>query len=178
MFGLTLSNDLFSHTLSHNLPHHGSLHCSVDQQGRPPINDGWTEPIKEMLQLSFDADSDKRPHIRLFYNMIRFQLLNLRDGDDSKLTDRYIERRRSSYSLRHLIATLDEEGEDNDNAGGQTNGTEGQEKKKNMFLNKLKSLQQPSSTAPAQVKPRRRRKPTSDLLNKFRLSVKHESSQE
>ena len=132
--------------------------------------------------MSFDADSDKRPNIRLFYNMIRFQLLNLRDGDDSKLTDRYIERRRSSYSLRHMIGTLVEEegGEDNDNGVEQTNGTEVQEKKtkKNTFLNKLKPLQQPSSTAPAQVKPRRRRRPTTDLLNKFRLSVKHESSHE
>ena len=45
---------------------------------------------------------DLRPTIQTFYNMLRFQLLELRNGDDRCLSMRHIERRRSAMSLEGI----------------------------------------------------------------------------
>lgn len=55
--------------------------------------------MKEVIRLSFEDDMDLRPTIQTFYNMLRFQLIELRDGDDRNLSIRHIERRRSNKDL-------------------------------------------------------------------------------
>ena len=59
--------------------------------------------MKEVLRLSFEDDMDLRPTISIFYNMLRFQLIELRDGDDRQLSMRHIERRRSSKSFSNRV---------------------------------------------------------------------------
>ena len=55
--------------------------------------------MKEVIRISFEDDMDLRPTIETFYNMLRFQLIELRDGDDRNLSVRHIERRRSNKDL-------------------------------------------------------------------------------
>ena len=147
----------------------------VEQEGRPTIDENWPEPIKEALKLSFDADMSKRPSIQLFINMLRFQLLNLRDGDDTKLDNAFIKRRRSFGSMRDL-------GVDKDALDRNDEEHQAQEKfpqrMKNRILNHVKSPPQPQS-APDGVNPappgRRRR---TRMRDKFRLSIKHEVAED
>ncbi|KAL7533608.1 hypothetical protein ACHAXR_009364, partial [Thalassiosira sp. AJA248-18] len=79
----------------------------AEQDGRPTINENWPEPIKEVLHQSFDPDIAQRPSIELFYNMLRFHLLNLRDGDDTKLDNAFINRRRSHGSMKKHNGNVD-----------------------------------------------------------------------
>ena len=68
--------------------------------------------MKEVIRLSFEDDMDLRPTMETFYNMLRFQLIELRDGDDHNLSIRHIERRRShGASIRNLggLAEITEE---------------------------------------------------------------------
>ena len=88
------------------------MRAAVNQEGRPTINENWPEPIKEVLHLSFDTDIGQRPSIQLFYNMLRFQLLNMRDGDDTKLGDAFIRRRCLNGSMKNLKVNDDDEDAD------------------------------------------------------------------
>ncbi len=51
------------------------------------------------MSLSFDAEIEKRPTMDLFYNILRFQLLELRNWDSSQLGNSFINRRRSCRRL-------------------------------------------------------------------------------
>mmetsp|Transcript_21342 Transcript_21342/g.46350 ORF Transcript_21342/g.46350 Transcript_21342/m.46350 type:complete len:645 (+) Transcript_21342:74-2008(+) len=151
----------------------------VDQEGRPTINENWPDPIKEVLQLSFDADIAKRPSIQLFYNVLRFQLLNLRDGDDTKLGNAFIKRRRSFGSLRDLGVSKDDDGgqqqqqeeeEEEEEEEQQSQGGNFPQRVKNTILSHVKSPPS-SSNCDNNAQPRRRR---NKLRDKFRLSIKQE----
>ena len=142
-------------------------HQLVEQEGRPPINEAWPEPIKELLQQSFEADSSKRPTVQLFYNMLRFHLLEISARDQTKLEPRYIERRRSSTSIRALMETQKEKDDE-----------------KKLFTGK-KSILKRFQSAPPDDERRRatvdngvvtapRRRITTRLRNKFSLSIKRE----
>ena len=52
--------------------------------------------------MSFDPNTEERPNMDVFYNHLRCQLLTMRGGDDSQLTDSFINRRRSTRSLRSV----------------------------------------------------------------------------
>ena len=131
----------------------------VKRHGRPTINDSWPDPIKEVLESSFDPDPANRPSIQLHYNVIRFHLLNLRDGDASQLGDTVIKRRRSFESMRKLL----EEAHIEDSDGG---GGEGQKSRATVAA-------YGDESAPQKVKPRRRMK-MREKFEKFRLSIKQE----
>eukprot|EP00578_Thalassiosira_sp_NH16_P000499 CAMPEP_0181131906 /NCGR_PEP_ID=MMETSP1071-20121207/30708_1 /TAXON_ID=35127 /ORGANISM="Thalassiosira sp., Strain NH16" /LENGTH=162 /DNA_ID=CAMNT_0023218197 /DNA_START=73 /DNA_END=561 /DNA_ORIENTATION=- len=73
-----------------------------ERDGRPTIHESWPEPIKELLRMSFDVDIDTRPSMQFLFNTLRFQLLYLRDGDDTRLGNTFIKRRRSFASMRDL----------------------------------------------------------------------------
>ncbi|KAL7539019.1 hypothetical protein ACHAXR_008973 [Thalassiosira sp. AJA248-18] len=159
----------------------GLVEFVVEQDGRPEINEQWPEPIKRALQQSFDPDIDKRPSTQLFYNVLRFQLLKLRDGDGTKLTDAFITRRRSLRSMRHLNCN-DDDDDDNDGDDGNNRHTVSQEKFPLRVRNTIMSHVKPSQhaaaahsngdghTASAQPQRRMRNK----LRDKFRLSIKRE----
>jgi len=151
----------------------------IEQHGRPTINENWPEPIKEVLQLSFDSNMEKRPSMQLFYNMLRFQLLGLRDGDDTKLDNAFIHRRRSFNSMRNLALSDEEEEEEEDNEAGdqdeEHNDDISQEKLprrglKKTIMNHVKSPPQ-ASNGNDHAQQRRKR---SYLRDKFRLSIKQE----
>lgn len=161
-----------------------NLYTIVDEQGRPPINEAWPEPIKQVLHQSFDPDIDKRPSIQLFYNMLRFQLLNLRDGDDTKLDNAFIKRRRSFGSIRNL----DPNG-NGEQQSSSSNNEKFPQRMKNTILSHVKhttatnatQASSPTSTPASngndvvnvqQQQPQRRMR--NKLRDKFRLSVKHE----
>ena len=134
----------------------------VKRHGRPTINDSWPDPIKEVLESSFDPDPANRPSIQLHYNVIRFHLLNLRDGDASQLGDTFIKRRRSFESMRKLL----EETHIEEYSGGGGGGGEGQKSRATVAA-------YGSESAPQKVKPRRRMK-MREKFEKFRLSIKQE----
>ena len=147
---------------------HKYIHLLVEQEGRPPINDAWPEPIKELLQQSFEADSSKRPTVQLFYNMLRFHLLEISTRDQTKLEPKYIERRRSSTSLRALLEIQKEKDDE-----------------KKLFTGKKSILRRFQSAPPEDGEVRRatvdngavtapRRRITTRLRNKFALSIKRE----
>ena len=142
-------------------------HQLVEQEGRPPINEAWPEPIKDLLQQSFEADSSKRSTVQLFYNMLRFHLLEISARGQTKLEPRYIERRRSSTSIRALMETQKEKDDE-----------------KKLFTGK-KSILRRFQSAPPDDEQRRatvdngevaapRRRITTRLRNKFSLSIKRE----
>ena len=146
---------------------HKHTHLLVEQEGRPPINEAWPEPIKDLLQQSFEADSSKRSTVQLFYNMLRFHLLEISARDQTKLEPRYIERRRSSTSIRALMETQKEKDDE-----------------KKLFTGK-KSILRRFQSAPPDDEQRRatidngavtapRRRITTRLRNKFALSIKRE----
>ena len=79
--------------------------CSLVAQGeRPTINEEWKDAIKEALSRSFDVNTATRPTMQQFYNMLRFELIAIRDGDATNLNDTYIKRRRSQESIRGIGA--------------------------------------------------------------------------
>ena len=148
---------------------HKHTHLLVEQEGRPPINEAWPEPIKDLLQQSFEADSSKRPTVQLFYNMLRFHLLEISARDQTKLEPKYIERRRSSTSLRALLETQKEKDDE-----------------KKLFTGGKKSILRRFQSAPPDdggvrratvdngVVTAPRRRITTRLRNKFALSIKRE----
>ena len=157
--------------------HHAALITIVDEEGRPPIKDEWPETIKDTLTQSFAHDMSERPTMQTFYNMLRFHLLNISTRESFKLETRYLERRRSSTSLRALKDTEAEL-----LAGGKFKFPR---KVKDAIFNRKSSScsdEGGDTTSNGQalaaggvIKPRRRnRRTTTEYLNKFRLSVKHE----
>jgi hypothetical protein len=76
----------------------------VLQGGRPTINEEWKDAIKETLGRSFDVNTATRPTMQQFYNMLRLELIEIRDGDATNLSDTYIKRRRSQLSIRGIGA--------------------------------------------------------------------------
>ena len=82
-----------------NLTHYQIIISTVNQKGRPQICPKWPASMKEVIRISFEDDMDLRPTIETFYNMLRIQLIELRDGDDRNLSVRHIERRRSNKDL-------------------------------------------------------------------------------
>ena len=138
-----------------------------EQEGRPTINEGWPEPIQELLRLSYDTDMDKRPSIQFHYNTLRFQLLQLRDGDDTRLDNSFIKRRRSFSSMRDL-------GLKNDDGDGDDDQHKEEREKfptrvKNTILNRRRT-----SDGDGEDPPRRRRNKLREKVGLLRLSVKHE----
>ena len=100
--------------------------------------------------------------------MLRFHLLEISARDQTKLEPRYIERRRSSTSIRALMETQKEKDEN----------------EKKLFTGK-KSILRRFQSAPPDDEPRRatvdngavtapRRRITTRLRNKFALSIKRE----
>jgi hypothetical protein len=71
----------------------------VVQGGRPTINDDWRDAIKETLRQSFDVNAAARPTMQKYYNTLRLQLIEIRDGDATDLERSYIKRRRSHISM-------------------------------------------------------------------------------
>ncbi len=69
---------------------------------RPTINEEWRVPIKVMLRQSFDAYSADRPTMLQFFKMLRLQLIEIRDGDETNLTSLHIKRRRSHQSMLNI----------------------------------------------------------------------------
>ena len=143
---------------------HKHTHLLVEQEGRPPINEAWPEPIKELLQQSFETDSSKRPTVQLFYNMLRFHLLEISARDQTKLEPRYIERRRSSTSIRALMETQKEKDDE--------------KKGKKSILRRFQSAppddEQRRATVDNGEVAAPRRRITTRLRNKFSLSIKRE----
>lgn len=72
---------------------------TVNKGERPPIPKAWPLPIRETMSIGFDAETEKRPTMELFYNILRFQLLELRGWDSSQLGNSFINRRRSTRTL-------------------------------------------------------------------------------
>lgn len=70
--------------------------------GRPDIKEEWPYSIKDILRMSFDASPDERPTMEFILESLRSELKWMRDGDDSKLRNSYLLRRRSMASLRQL----------------------------------------------------------------------------
>lgn len=70
--------------------------------GRPDIKKDWSYSIKDILKMSFDASPDERPPMDFILESIRQELCHMRDGDDSKLRNSYLLRRRSMASMRQL----------------------------------------------------------------------------
>ena len=137
----------------------------MNQNGRPPINEQWPDDIKEVLHLSFDADMGKRPSIQLFYNMLRFQLLGMRGGDGTKLTDTFIQRRRSFGSMKDLeYNAAEDDGRDQSNERFR-------ERVKNAIWSHVKSPPSADATGDDHA-PRRKRRDR--LREKFRMSIKSE----
>ena len=135
------------------------------------MNDEWPDPIKEVLNLSFSPHVKQRPSIQLFYNMLRFQLLNLRDGDASKLEHSHIKRRRSFSSMKDIFDGMD--GEDKKQFEDQKSDEKFPQRVRNTIMNHVKPPpQSANSDGHQQVAPRRRTR--NKLRDKFRLSVKHE----
>ena len=99
--------------LSHFLTiHTAALHLLIYQntrdiflvvQGvRPTINEKWRIAIKIMLRQSFDANAANRPTMLQFFNMLRLQLIEIRDGDATDLNSSHIKRRRSHQSMLNI----------------------------------------------------------------------------
>lgn len=72
-------------------------HVVVDDE-RPDIDDKWPASIKGMLESSFDKDINMRPKASLFYDIIRDELKNLRNGNTEELSEAWIQRRRTDCS--------------------------------------------------------------------------------
>lgn len=77
----------------------------VHDRGRPDIDDVWPDRIKSMLESSFSDNFLLRPKISLFHEMIRKELIDLRDGDGRVLTPSFIGRGRSMGDKQRLIVT-------------------------------------------------------------------------
>mmetsp|Transcript_22715 Transcript_22715/g.47651 ORF Transcript_22715/g.47651 Transcript_22715/m.47651 type:complete len:507 (-) Transcript_22715:158-1678(-) len=75
------------------------INSVVNKGERPPIPKAWPLPIRETMSIGFDAETEKRPTMELFYNILRFQLLELRGWDSSQLGNSFINRRRSTRTL-------------------------------------------------------------------------------
>lgn len=173
---MTLLNYILVYKLTNLLETTHIIH-TVEKHGRPEINEQWPEPIKQVLLQSFDPDMDKRPSIQLFYNMLRFQLLSLRDGDDTKLHNTYIKRRRSfTDSMRNLNC--------NDDDGEVDSGMDKRhtvlhdkfpQRVRNTFRLKPGAGSNNGDGQSASQQPQPQRKMRNKLSDiKFRLSVKHE----
>mmetsp|Transcript_9671 Transcript_9671/g.14628 ORF Transcript_9671/g.14628 Transcript_9671/m.14628 type:complete len:250 (+) Transcript_9671:1-750(+) len=175
-FGIVLW-EMFSMKLpySHIRKRDALVEFVVDQDGRPPINEQWPEPIKEALRLSFDADMEQRPSIQMFYNMLRLELLGLRDGDDTELSDKFIRRRRSFGSMNRLECN---DAANADHGEGQQHPS--QEKFRNRVKNTIMSHVKSSPTSTTnnttgdEHAPRRRRR--DKLREKLRMSMKSEEN--
>ena len=72
------------------------------EDGRPEIDPEWPYEIRDMLQMCFAVSPDKRPVMEFMFESIRDELKNMRDGDDSKLRNSYLLRRRSMASMKNL----------------------------------------------------------------------------
>mmetsp|Transcript_15092 Transcript_15092/g.26738 ORF Transcript_15092/g.26738 Transcript_15092/m.26738 type:complete len:114 (+) Transcript_15092:237-578(+) len=101
--------------------------------------------------------------------MLRFQLLNMRDGDDTKLSDAFIRRRRSNGSMKNLKVNDDEEDVDRQNQSNE----KFPQRMKNTIMSHVKSPPS-SSNADDHHAPPRRRRAANKLRDKFRLSIKQE----
>lgn len=78
------------------------LDATVVEGGRPEIYPEWPYSIRDTLSLCFDASPEERPPMSFVFESIRSELVQLRDGDDSKLRNSYLLRRRSLASMRQL----------------------------------------------------------------------------
>lgn len=185
-FGIVLW-EMFSMELpySHIRKRDALVEFVLDQDGRPPINEQWPEPIKEALRLSFDSDIEQRPSIQIFYNMLRLELLGLRDGDDTKLSDEFIRRRRSFGSINKL-GLCNADGNDADNNANHDEGQQQQyslqgkirNRMKNTIMSHVKSsptTTTANNTTGEEHAPRRRRR--DKLRDKFRMSMKSEENE-
>ena len=74
----------------------------VDEHARPIIDEKWPERIVGMLESSFDRCITTRPQMKLWYKIIREELVNLRGGDQSNLSDSCMRRRRTFESMRNI----------------------------------------------------------------------------
>jgi len=74
----------------------------VIEGGRPAIKEEWPDSIKDILKMSFDPSPDARPSMSFILDSIRSELTHMRDGDDSKLRNAFLLRRRSMASMRNL----------------------------------------------------------------------------
>lgn len=74
----------------------------VDEHVRPIIDEKWPERIVGMLESSFDRCITTRPRMKLWYKIIREELVDLRGGDQSDLSDSYVRRRRTFESMRNI----------------------------------------------------------------------------
>jgi len=98
------------------------ISCVVEENVRPPISDCWPETIRDVIEQSFDQDYEQRPKIQTFYNTLRFQLREM-SGDDARTSRRFIERRRSSTSMRGLLSSVEEQdAESEDGDGSKSRG--------------------------------------------------------
>ena len=74
----------------------------VDEHVRPIIDEKWPERIVGMLDSSFDRCITTRPQMKLWYKIIREELVDLRGVDQSDLSDSYVRRRRTFESMRNI----------------------------------------------------------------------------
>ena len=74
----------------------------VDEHVRPIIDKKWPERIVGMLDSSFDRCITTRPQMKLWYKIIREELVDLRGGDQSGLSDSCVRRRRTFESMRNI----------------------------------------------------------------------------
>ena len=74
----------------------------VDEHVRPIIDKKWPERIVGMLDSSFDRCITTRPQMKLWYKIIREELVDLRGGDQSDLSDSCVRRRRTFESMRNI----------------------------------------------------------------------------
>ena len=66
---------------------------------RPIVNQQWPSSITRLLETCFEEDTKVRPTMRYVFGIIRSELL--KRGDDSKLEDSYLFRRRSAISIEN-----------------------------------------------------------------------------
>lgn len=72
------------------------------EDGRPEIDPEWSYETRDMLQMCFAVSPDERPTMEFMFESIRDELKIMRDGDDSKLRNTYLLRRRSMASMKNL----------------------------------------------------------------------------
>lgn len=97
-----LSRFLTIHTSALHLYQITRVIFPVVQGARPTINEEWRIAIKVMLRQSFDANSANRPTMLQFFDMLRLQLIEIRDGDATDLNNTHIKRRRSHQSMLNI----------------------------------------------------------------------------
>merc|ERR1711862_348312 len=115
----------------------------VNQRGRPQIHPEWPKPIQAVLRLSFNADIDQRPTIHIFYDILRSQLLELRDGDERNLSREDIGCRRTlDFGGQIEEETSVARGDDDDNSGDDNGKTllGGNDSKKVLGANDTRAL--------------------------------------